>query len=330
MAISRPLARAPNFHDKVRYLVDRKFPGVRSLKATTDRVEKLSSEERADRIANADAYERELRSLPPEEVAKLYRQAQSQELADKKRREKLEAEHQERQRFYNQPQAQADFDHWSKAVYWTLEEAIALAFGKEPEVVNWKAVEPYRKASPFVMRYARVRDLARRAKNLDQITDPCLPGHFLAWAQRNDFSVPEALTQAVEARGTAIADWQALFEKADADRSDLMQALEEAQKLIDDLRASDAQTMAVLERARNELAAAKSSDGQLSTRERETLLKLIIGMAMKGYAYDPVSSRSATPREISDDLAAHGLAVSDDTVRKWLKVAAELLPRETE
>jgi hypothetical protein len=35
--------------------------------------------------------------------------------------------------FFNQPDAVADYDHWSKTAHWTLDEAIALSFGKAPE-----------------------------------------------------------------------------------------------------------------------------------------------------------------------------------------------------
>lgn len=61
----------------------------------------------------------------------------------------------------------------------------------------------------------------------------------------------------------------------------------------------------------------------LSTKERDTLLKLVIGMAMKGYCHSPSAAKNNAPKEISDDLAALGISVSDDTVRKYLKQAAD-------
>lgn len=69
-------------------------------------------------------------------------------------------------------------------------------------------------------------------------------------------------------------------------------------------------------------------DDQLSTRERETLLKVLIGMAIEAYRHDPTAARSPTATEISSDLAKHGLSVSDDTVRKYLReAAAVVLPK---
>lgn len=61
----------------------------------------------------------------------------------------------------------------------------------------------------------------------------------------------------------------------------------------------------------------------VSTTERNTFLKLLIGMAVEGYSYDPKASKSTTPREIADDLAGLGIAITDDTVRKYLKEAAQ-------
>ncbi|TAM39968.1 MAG: hypothetical protein EPN61_11795 [Burkholderiaceae bacterium] len=64
-------------------------------------------------------------------------------------------------------------------------------------------------------------------------------------------------------------------------------------------------------------------DRPLSTTERNALLKLVIGMAVKGYGHDPVATKSYAPKEIADDLAALDISISDDTVRKYLKQAAD-------
>jgi len=65
----------------------------------------------------------------------------------------------------------------------------------------------------------------------------------------------------------------------------------------------------------------------LATIEHNSLLKLVIGMAIKGYAHDPAASKSTSPKEIADDLAQLGLDITDDTVRKHLKkAAATVLP----
>ncbi len=61
----------------------------------------------------------------------------------------------------------------------------------------------------------------------------------------------------------------------------------------------------------------------LGNAERGTLLKLVIGMAIKGYKHDPTVLKSHAPKEIADDLAELGISITDDTVRKYLKQAVE-------
>lgn len=61
-------------------------------------------------------------------------------------------------------------------------------------------------------------------------------------------------------------------------------------------------------------------------RERNTMLKIIIGMAIKGYAYNPLAAKNSSASEVSGDLAEVGIPVSDDTIRKLLIEATALLP----
>lgn len=61
----------------------------------------------------------------------------------------------------------------------------------------------------------------------------------------------------------------------------------------------------------------------LSTKERQSLLKLVVGMAIAGYGHDPQAKRSDTVPQIVSDLDGLGISVDEDTVRKYLKKAAE-------
>ena len=93
--------------------------------------------------------------------------------------EKQHLEDDQRQ-FFNQPRAAADFDYWSKMTHWTLDEAIALSFGKAPEVVNEKSLKGVvPRVSPFVREYRRTRELADRALAWKQLYDPILPALFV-------------------------------------------------------------------------------------------------------------------------------------------------------
>ena len=72
----------------------------------------------------------------------------------------------------------------------------------------------------------------------------------------------------------------------------------------------------------------KPTEEPLSTKERNTLLKMVVAMAIKGYSYDPASAKSEAAKEIETDIDALGMSVSDDTIRKYLKEAvATVLPK---
>ncbi len=110
-------------------------------------------------------------------------------------------------RFFNQSEATADFDHWAKATYWSLEEAVALLFGKEPKIVSWEKLKSYQEKSPFVNDYRKFRDLARRASASGLLQDPGSPGIFLSWARRIDHEPPAALVEASDKYGYLTLDW---------------------------------------------------------------------------------------------------------------------------
>jgi len=72
-----------------------------------------------------------------------------------------------------------------------------------------------------------------------------------------------------------------------------------------------------------------NADKPLTNSERDSLLKLVISMAMKGYGYDPNAKKNTTVSDISADLAQSGLPLGDDTIRKYLKQGKELLPAKS-
>jgi hypothetical protein len=64
-------------------------------------------------------------------------------------------------------------------------------------------------------------------------------------------------------------------------------------------------------------------------RERASMLRLIIGMAAKHYAYNPGATKSQIPKQIADDLSSAGVGLNPETVRKFLQEASSLLPPKT-
>jgi hypothetical protein len=280
------MAKLPSF-EPVDFLLERRF-GAGARCADTVFPVTLSSRppvrtdpDRAKRVAQ---YRAKLLALPSDELKVLVeeeREKQRAELAAKTERE-------ERERFFNQPLARADFDHWSKAAHWTLDEAIALSFGKAPERVSWDRVQPYVHVSAFAFQYQRRRDLAQRAKVWKQLFDPVLPGVFLAWAKRTGLDVSSELQAAVEARGIQVADWKTHYDDLKSKYEELHQSwtavCDDKNTMIADLQRQLADADA---QAAPAPLATPPNSAELGTRERDSLLKLVIGMAVGGYGYDP-------------------------------------------
>ena len=251
--------------DVIDYLVDRKskrvgdapFPSFEEWRerrktqgATLERF--LESEE------DVAAYRLELEHMSLPALNERLEKVAEQEAVEQRQR----AEFEDRTRFFSEPKAQADFDHWSKMPRWTLDEATALSFRKAPEFVTWDKVKVYLGQSSFADGYGKRRSLLLRAQEAGDLKDPILPAEFIRWAARTGIVLPQELVGAAAVR-----------------------------------------------------------EKPLSTRERETFLKIILGMAIKGYSYNPTKGRSGTPQEIANDLDLLGIGVSVDTVRNKLDEA---------
>ncbi len=96
------------------------------------------------------------------------------------------------------PEVKADFIHWGKMSYWSLEEAIALLLGQNPKFVNWDIVKDYVEwpcTTKLSLDYAKLRVVVLRAFEMQEITDPIAPDIFIAWAKGKDIKIPEKLQE---------------------------------------------------------------------------------------------------------------------------------------
>jgi hypothetical protein len=168
-------------------------------------------------------------------------------------------------------------------------------------------------------------------------------------AKRTDIAVPPELLEAIQKRGVQVADWKSLYEEgmaaqkhyaetAERQIADWMQLNDKLSAQLtkehsewlritndkDVLIAVLEARIASVEQLRSEQL--DSPAQEVGTRARDRLLKLVIGMAVAAYVYDPKATRSDRPAEIAADLSRAGVPLDVDTVRKWLREAAELLP----
>jgi hypothetical protein len=149
-------------------------------------------------LAHVEARRTTLLTKTEPELRKLYaelfairRNAHHAQAAAKKAKANAKAAAKEAARFYNQPNAAADFDYWVKLDYWTFDESIALLLGKDPRIVTWKAVQrdiapplllidSRPPVSDFLASYETLRNIALRAQAM-QGSDRLQPANVIAW-----------------------------------------------------------------------------------------------------------------------------------------------------
>ena len=175
----------------------------------------------------------------------------------------------------------ADFDEWSRKSFWTADEATALSFGKSPEQVNLTTVGYVSSGQSLF------------AQSKGDLNEPMHPAHYIAWCEREGISFPDDLAEKVSEYERGMAELVAeLREKVTSlqDRvDDLTREKREQLYKIDTLRSSPPRE------ERPKSAAAKA-------KERISLLKLVLGMAIGGYGYNPSALRNKATQDIVGDF----------------------------
>ena len=334
--------------DPVSYLLNDKFPinYMLSIKSSAPN-STLADKGLLQEITNFREF---LEKKTRDEIALLVTEARQREAE----RQRLHDEKVEAEAFFNQPSSNADFTYWSRIAYWTLEEGVALSLGKNPAIVDWDKIKAHRPNSLFVKKYAAKHEEVRRAKAMGQLWDSTIPFVFIKWANRIGFEMPSELISSVVALGPQILDWKTAYEQEVVEKAKIEINLGEANektlemmrdntsfiekmnadnnKLIEGYQKSIAQRDQFIAEQKREIAllktakpvAAKNQKPEIGQRERDSLLKLILGIAIKGYSYDPKATRSKEVLEITNDLQFLGLSLTEDTVRKYLSEAKGL------
>lgn len=263
-------------HTTIFSLVIDKVPGL-SIRETEIVWENFPDEvyEKVERnsplLRKAKEYYDELWNLPAADLFALERERRDLQKAEEDR--PITHDVANRGWFYDQPDAQADFEYWSKAEYWTPDEAVAISFGKNPKVVTGEALKNYLGKAQFADNYFSRCDLLDRAILSGRLPREIPPADFLAWAHERSILIPRELTDYLSA------------------------------------------------------ASSQSSAKPLSDTERDSLLKLVLGMSIDSYNYKVGETRNPATGENRDSIAAalerHDLKLTPDTIRKYLKEAEQ-------
>jgi hypothetical protein len=184
---------------------------------------------------------------------------------------------------------EADVQHWARMQRWSLDEAVALSIGYEPCGDLLDGAHGMPVQHDVLAYYYKRKALIE--DNFDWGSD----------AERRKNSVPD------------VVRWFHLVE------------LDVPQQLL----AGVDKYHALGSEKRSKLARTIAADAKpLDPRERSTMLKMIIAMAMQGYRYDPTAERSTIPSEIESDMNLLGIGINLETIRKHLKSGSSLLDEE--
>lgn len=209
----------------------------------------------------------------------------------------------------------ANFAEWARKPYWSADESVALTFGKDPERVGWEETESLAGVSEFARDYCHLRERVLQAQNQSELHKHIIPAEYLAWANKHDIDLPGELERSVLVNERDITELQRKYDELQ--QKDRVQEIE-IQKLryeVDRLRAGATPTKPVTKE-------------EIGPKEKASLLKMVIAMAMDGYRYDPAKLRSDVPKEIAHAIEERGMSLDVDTVLKYLRMARDELPSQ--
>ncbi len=274
------------------FFVKRKFGFIAAIHPALRTLARNEHNVMSEKEVEIEDYKRTLRNMPESELLTLHKRT----LAEDAEQAKQTALREENNRFYNLASANADFVHWSKAAHWTIDEAIALSFGKEPEIVTWQKIEPFKDKSAFVKAFAKRRDLAMRAARWKKFHDLIPPVTFISWAKEIQIDLPPELIEEVSKIGGIAINWHEQYLKVKSELEALKAKQEPRQK-------------------------------PESTRKSENLLRTVAGIAIHAYGYKPQEKKSTAPNEVSVALSEFGVSITPQTIREWIKEGIELMPQ---
>lgn len=210
-----------------------------------------------------------------------------------------------------------DYEHWSRLAFWTLEETISLCCDIEPGFTEEK----------LNIDFIKLDRLIRRAAETGVFAVPVKPAEFTLWVTANRIAFPADLQRHVLTRSDSWVDWKA---EARRYKETAEQAVEGFEHYRASARAAQSRVVYLEEelhhlRRGEQKARYAESAPVISPKSFKSLLRLVGGMAVAIYNFDPTESRSDVVSQIQSDLDLKGINMDADTIRKWVREGAKLI-----
>lgn len=199
-----------------------------------------------------------------------------------------------------------DYEYYLCLGYWTLLETIAIFSGVSPAFVSNSG--NYTKVFHGHALYGKMRVIFERSQLFSEYGSMKAPiDDIMDYVKLRGIPLPANMQTVINEIETRRSN------KKSVSQSDYDAVLQENRSLFTENREL-------------RIKLDNSSTKSLHPKERESVAKIIVGMAIKGYSYDPKKIRSSTVAEIQSDLDELGISLDDATIRKWIKEGEELLP----
>ncbi len=245
-------------------------------------------------IDEARSYEAELSDREDDDFEALYRSIMDPIVAAKRARRAQAALENDRWAFFNKPDADADFDRWRNRLLLPA-QAVALSFGKDPDVVTPESLKPYKRVarSPFREEFGDRLGHLEAAISAGELHVPLSVQTFERWAMSKGFGLPEQLA----GKAAVLIDegpeyWKVKFEIVQAQLENLRLGVDE-----------------------------------MGSQTKGSMYQLILGMAIARFEHR-TDQRSDATTAILNALADVGLTLKRDAIHKHLTDAATILDFE--
>lgn len=182
------------------------------------------------------------------------------------------------------PHAKADFSYWKLMPRLSVDEALHLSVGLEPNTFKSDDLDTF----PSLIRgLLPLEFLTKRRELLRRVFDP--------FRQSDSFSFTDFQKWITDSGLACPPELQVTLSKQSSGSTSPIHSPAKEPKAPD-------------------------------RREIDKIAQLFTAMAMDHLGYQPTARKSPTAKEVSDIAASYGLSISDDTVRKYLKLVASFPP----
>lgn len=245
--------------------------------------------------------------------------------------------------------------HWARHDYWRLWEAMLLVLGLDPQYYSRRASHRNQlaKQTPSVPglggllsntelgialenyapllssnkspQWFELYEILSRSERF--VESQIQPSEFVAWANEKQLEIDSGLKDAVRTISGPLPVWGYEGNWSD-DNEGFPRITYDGPKWLRDVEPLECPDDFDELKAPGGFAEKMQAKTQeLNPKERDSLLRLVIGMAIEQYGYSPDSSRNAATKHIDTDLRATGVPLDRNTILKWLREGAELLPK---